>query len=230
MLLISTLDGWWDEAWRPDADLGWALGEGEEYDDPEYQDFLESKSLYEVLENTVLPEFYDRGRAGLPRSWIGRMKHALKELGAEYNSHRMVDEYARTAYLPVCRNYDLLVEDDYRRAKELAAWRTELMTKWDGLHIRNVSSQDSGTIYVGDKVEVRVEVQLGGIDPDHVRVEVYAGPLNYDGGFAGRWAAAMQPVGDPQDGWQPYLGGIEPQEAGRFGFTVRHSAFPSLSS
>ena len=93
VLQFSTLDGWWDEAWKPDNSVGWAIGKGEDYSDPDYQDFVELKTLYKVLEHDIIPDFYDRGRGELPRAWVARMKRAIAELGPRYSSHRMVEEY-----------------------------------------------------------------------------------------------------------------------------------------
>ncbi|HHP50666.1 MAG TPA: alpha-glucan family phosphorylase [Moorella mulderi] len=87
-LFMSTLDGWWDEAWNPEA--GWAIGRGEELPDPLYQDAAEAELLYDLLEKEVVPLFYERDTRGLPWGWIRKMKNSLKMYGPYYNTHRMV--------------------------------------------------------------------------------------------------------------------------------------------
>ncbi len=104
VLNLSTLDGWWDEAWRSaesrGATIGWAIGSGESYDDEEYQAAVESEVLYELLECQVAPLFYERGEAGVPHIWVGLMKASIRAVPSEFNTNRMVKEYTERAYLP----------------------------------------------------------------------------------------------------------------------------------
>ncbi len=221
VLQLSTLDGWWAEAYRQDNSLGWAIGRGEEYEDTEYQDFVESQTLFNILENDVLPEFYERGHGNLPRTWIRKMKSALRELGPVYNAHRMVEDYAERAYLPSCRNYQSLVEDDFRAAKDLAEWRMKLMTRWGNLAIREITTETHEKVFVEEPVLVEAQVQLDGLSPRDVQVEIYYGPVSQDSGFTSRKTAVMVSEKDLGDGWHLYRGEVLPAEAGRFGFTVR---------
>ncbi|MGE4538451.1 MAG: alpha-glucan family phosphorylase [Desulfovibrio sp.] len=222
VLNYSTLDGWWAEAWKPDNSVGWAIGQGEEYEDGGYQDFVESQTLYNILENEIIPTFYDRGHHGnLPRNWIRKMKDSISQLAPLYNSHRMVEDYARVAYVPALENYNRLTRDDCAAAKDLASWRMDMMTKWSSLDIRNIRSEDPEELHVGDPVLVRAEVHLNGIRPQDVEVQIYAGRLDYEGKFAQRETVNMQPSEITPDGWQIYTGKVQPTEAGRFGYTVR---------
>jgi len=221
VLNFSTLDGWWAEAWQPDNAFGWAIGQGEEYEDATYQDFVESQTLYNILENELIPTFYDRGHGNLPRAWIKKMKDALRILGPVFTSHRMVEDYAKIAYVPAIENYNRLVQDDYAAAKALAQWRMEMMTSWSSLQVRNVHAVDTQQIFVGEPIVVYAEVFLNGIRPQDVRVEIYSGPVDYDGKFFQRETTIMQPSENTPDGWQVFRGEVMPVEAGRFGYTVR---------
>jgi starch phosphorylase len=222
VLNYSTLDGWWAEAWKPDNSVGWAIGQGEEYEDGGYQDFVESQTLYNILENEIIPTFYDRGHHGsLPRNWIRKMKDSIAQLAPLYNSHRMVEDYARIAYVPALENYNRLTRDDCAAAKDLASWRMDMMTKWSNLDVRNIRADEPEQLHVGDPIRVRAEVHLNGIRPQDVEVQIYAGRLDYEGKFAQRETIVMRPVESMDDGWTVYVGEIEPAEAGRFGFTVR---------
>jgi len=118
-LNVSILDGWWDEGYSPD--LGWAIGSGETYGDPEEQDRVECEALYNLLENEIVPLFHDRDRGGLPRAWIAMMKVSIRKLGAYFNTHRMVQEYTETSYLPAHRAGSRLSANDYSAARELTA-------------------------------------------------------------------------------------------------------------
>ncbi len=221
VLNCSTLDGWWAEAWKPDNSVGWAIGMGEEYEDGGYQDFVESQTCYNILENEIIPIFYDRGHSGLPRNWIRKMKDSICQLSPIYNSHRMVADYARVAYGPALENYNRLTLDDCAAAKDLASWRMDMMTKWSNLDIRNVRAEDPEQLHVGDPVRVTAEIHLNGIRPQDVEVQIYSGRLDYEGKFAQRETLVMRPVEVTPDDWHVYIGEIKPTEAGRFGFTVR---------
>ena len=231
VLQFSTLDGWWDEAWKPDNSLGWAIGKGEDYDDSDYQDAVELQTLYKVLESEIIPDFYERGRGNLPTAWVARMKAALVEFGPRFHSHRMVQDYVETSYVPACRNHQNLYRDNFAPARELSAWRMDIMTKWGELKVGDVETVNEDTLYVGQTVTVTAKVFLASIPAEYVRLEIYVGQLNQDNTFVKRLLVPMAPEGDPTDGWQLYKGTLNAAEAGRFGFTVRAiPVHPLLSS
>lgn len=234
VLQFSTLDGWWDEAWKSDNSLGWAIGKGENYDDPDYQDKVELQTLYKVLESEIIPDFYERGRGGLPTAWVKRMKEALVEFGPRFHSNRMVQEYVESSYAPACINHQKLSHDNFSPARELSAWRMNIMTKWGELKVRDVETVKEDTLYVGQSPVVTARVFLGDIPAEHVRLEIYMGQLGQDNSFVTRTLLPMQAEGAPQDGWQLYKGTLGAVEAGRFGFTVRavpvHPLLPSSHS
>jgi starch phosphorylase len=220
-LNMSTLDGWWFEAYRPDNSLGWAIGQGEEYADNDYQDFVESQVMFNILEKDVVPLFYARDKGNLPREWIKRMKAQFASLGPVYNGHRMVEEYARMAYMPAFTNYSRLTENDFAAAKDLSAWRMDLMTKWSDLRIRNVQSTSDLELYVDEQIEVTAEIQINGLRTEDIQVEIYAGPLDHEGHFTARKTTPMRPAEPLNDGWQLYRGTVAPLHSGKFGYTVR---------
>ncbi|TFH43262.1 MAG: alpha-glucan family phosphorylase, partial [Chrysiogenales bacterium] len=100
---ISVLDGWWDEAYN--TENGWAIGNGEEYDDLAYQDEVESFSLYNVLEKEVKAAFYNRGPDGMPREWLTKMRESMKSITSFFNTNRMVKDYTDIFYKSAHRNY-----------------------------------------------------------------------------------------------------------------------------
>ena len=234
-LQFSTLDGWWDEAWRPDNGLGWAIGKGEDYDDPDYQDAVELQTLYKVLESEIIPDFYDRDVSGLPRVWVRRMKDALAEFGPRFHSHRMVQDYLKTAYIPACAGAHGLYRDNFAPARELSAWRMNIMTRWGGLRVTDVETLGGvDPLLVGTSVTVRAKVHLADIPPEHLRLEICLGPLGTDDAFIDRHLSLMHPVGGPDNGIQTWEGSFRPKETGRFGFTVRampaHPLLPAANS
>lgn len=218
---LSTLDGWWAEAYSEDNSVGWSVGQGEIYDDLRHQDFVESQILYTLLETEVVPDFYDRAHGNLPRAWVRRMKKALVELGPVFNSHRMVEDYTRLAYIPAYKNFLELSKNAFQGAKDLADWRMGMMTEWHGLGIRNIVTEEVNQIHVGEPVKVTAEIRLNGIQSEHVLIELYSGALDQDGEFSHRSAVEMQVGERLEDGWYKYEGAISPAAPGRFGFTVR---------
>ncbi|CAK7058887.1 MAG: Glycogen phosphorylase [Desulfovibrio sp.] len=220
VLQFSTLDGWWDEAWKPDNSLGWAIGKGEEYADPDYQDFVELKTLYKILEHDIIPEFYDRGRTNMPRSWVAKMKRALVELGPRYHSNRMVADYAKESYVPAMESHKALCANGYAPARELSEWRMHIMTHWSEVAIKDVTISRQNTVYVGDALTVEALVHTAGIDLQYLHVAAYAGTVAQDQTFLHRTLYPLQPDGAPVDGWQRFKGTVKPEEAGHFGFTV----------
>jgi starch phosphorylase len=221
VLHFSTIDGWWAEAYTPDNAVGFAVGRGEEYEDTDYQDFVECQTLFNVLETDIIPEFYDRGHGDLPRTWIAKMKNALTRLGPEYNSHRMVQDYVTRAYNPAFACHKRLESDGFAPAKSLAEWRLRVMTLWDRLSMSEVRAETVEQVFVEEPIPVSVKVCLGQLRPEDVRVELYHGELGPDGGFAERTTSPMVPDEPLGDGCMLYRGEMIPMAPGPFGFTVR---------
>jgi len=219
-LNLSVLDGWWAEAYK--VDVGWAIGRGEEYDDPAYQDQVEADALYQILENDAVPLFYDRGPDGLPRGWVARMKSALSSLCPVFNTHRMVHEYTEKAYLPTQKRYQKLAARKGVGARDLADWRGRVQTAWAGVKILEVESDPVRHPCVGDRIEVRAHVRLGDLDAADVSVELYYGRLDAQGGIDGGRGVAMSPVrGGSDDGGLWFSGNMPCERSGRSGYTVR---------
>lgn len=222
VLNLSTLDGWWAEAYSPETMVGWSIGRGETYGNQEYQDFVESQTLYNLLETEVIPTFYDRDRSGMPRDWIAMMRNALYELSSVFNSNRMVDQYMHEAYLPAAAAYARLSQDDFAPAKRLATWRMALMTKWSGLVLENLTTTvNDEQMTIGDNVTVEIEIFMNGLTTSDIQVEIYAGSMDSLGDFTHRYKSPMYPVDSSREGWRTYRGAITPAETGRFGLTVR---------
>jgi starch phosphorylase len=176
VLNCSVLDGWWDEAYN--AEVGWAIGRGEEYEDTNLQDEVESKALYDLLEREIIPLFYQRGRDGLPREWIKRMKSCMREIGQSMSSHRMLMDYSNKFYFPALKNYRRIVKDDYAESKSLAAYFGKLKQSWDAIRIVKLESNAKPVMQRGDSLTVTASIELGALSPDELLVELYHGPVS----------------------------------------------------
>jgi starch phosphorylase len=232
-LNLSTLDGWWDEIWRSQDQptrIGWAIGKGETYQDPKYQEQVEAEALYELLERDVIPTFYDRGPDGVPRRWIEYMKSSIGTICPFVNTHRMVKDYACQVYLKAHEQYRALEMDGASRAKALAAWIARLRQEWQHVRIEAVEQAPDATLAVGTEVKVRTRVQLGLISPEDVAVEFYLGRLNPGGGFIDAISAPMNPVGKDSRGNYLFEAATPCARSGLHGFTFRvRPQHPDLS-
>jgi starch phosphorylase len=166
-LNLSELDGWWAEAYTPE--VGWALGDGLEHgDDPEW-DAAEAVRLYELLEQEVIPEFYNRNQGGIPVAWVGRMRESMARLTPQFSADRAVREYVERYYIPAAVSYQERAAEHGEAGTRLLEWRRMLRANWALMRFGDV------TIVTADKKHLfEVEVYLNGMNTDAVRVELYA--------------------------------------------------------
>jgi len=164
---LSELDGWWAEAYMPD--IGWALGDGQERGEDPAWDAAEAEALYEQLEQEVIPEFYTRNDQGMPIAWIARIRESMARLAPRFSASRTVREYTEQHYLPAATAYRARAANNGVAARKLVDWQNGLAQKWSTLRFgnRNVDTKDERHFIV-------VEVFLKDVNPDSIRVEVYA--------------------------------------------------------
>jgi starch phosphorylase len=167
-LNLSELDGWWAEAYSPE--VGWALGDDHNHTDPDW-DAHEADQLYQLLEEQVIPEFFARDAQGIPRAWVGRMRASMGLLAPHFSSNRMVREYVTRFYVPAAADFQRRATGKGQLAKELTSWAQNLLTHWDQLHLGNLEVN-----VAGDSWSFTIQVFLGEMAPDWVRVELYADP------------------------------------------------------
>jgi len=178
-LNMSILDGWWPEALT--SDNGWAIGQGEDYVNLEYQDEVESHAIYDLLEKEVVPLFYDRTRDGLPRGWVARMKSSIRTVCPVYNTDRMVSEYTERFYLPAHARAQRLEADKFDAARDLWACAARTRGAWPKLAVRSVEAATREDLEVGASLQVSAVVHLAELKPEEVTVQIYHGPLDSKG-------------------------------------------------
>jgi starch phosphorylase len=170
-LNLSELDGWWAEAYVPE--VGWALGDGKEHGDDRAWDGAEAEALYNLLEQQVVPEFYTRDPNGIPVAWVARMRESIARLTPRFSANRAVREYTEQHYLPAVAAYRERSADNGALGAQIVNWRHALEQKWAGLRFGDVKIET-----VEQKYTFEVQVFLHEIDPDAVRVELYADGSN----------------------------------------------------
>jgi starch phosphorylase len=169
-LNLSELDGWWAEAYDPQ--VGWALGDGREHHEPDH-DAVEARNLYEILEQRVIPEFYDRDRAGIPQTWLKRVRASMARLTPQFSSSRMAREYVETIYLPASAALKRRIANKAALAIELDEWHARLRAGWEGIRLGDVQ-----VTKMEERWYFEAQIYLGDLEPGRVRVEMYADPLN----------------------------------------------------
>jgi starch phosphorylase len=218
VLNCSVLDGWWDEAYNPET--GWAIGKGEVYDNHELQDEIESKSLFDLLEREIIPQFYSRGQDGLPREWIKKMKASIRQMGKDYSSHRMVTQYAERFYFPALSAYDHFSRNGFKDAVELSAYVDRVRQAWPDISVKCISNDAKPIMERGKKVKASATVDLCGLNPVDVRVELYHGSVTTQGAFTSPERVEMRATEKEGTDWQ-YSAEVICSHTGRQGFSVR---------
>jgi starch phosphorylase len=217
-LNLSILDGWWCEGYN--SMNGWAIGAGEEYLDTAYQDKVESRSLYEILESEIIPLFYERGPDNIPRKWVRRMKNAMKSICPVFNSHRMLAEYNSRFYVPAAENTHRLTARSFAGVRELVEWKMRIYSNWDNLHVEDVQLDMNDEIPVGTDLKVKASINLAELRPEDITVDLYYGPLDAWGSLQYSTITPMHPSSG-RNGHYSYTGTIPCEATGRFGFRVR---------
>jgi glycogen phosphorylase len=172
-LNLSELDGWWAEAYSPD--VGWALGDGREHDSDSAWDNAEAEALYALLEREIVPEFYARDEQAIPKRWVARMRESMARLTPFFSANRTVREYTERHYLPAAAAYCSRAAAGGAFGDGLLKWRKMIDTQWGQIRFGAVKIETRNPDHIFE-----VQVFLNELDPDAVRVEVYADPV--DGG------------------------------------------------
>ena len=223
-LNISVMDGWWCEA-APLGENGWSIGKGENYADPNEQDLVESEALYEILEKEVAPMYYERGRDGLPRKWVGRMKAAIGTICPVFNTNRMVQEYTDRFYLPCTLRRNALRMEKRKRSNLLSAWLDKVNACWKQVHFTTITPDSAGPLKFGDELPIGAEIYLDQLTTDDVVVEAYFGDVDPSGNITNAKTHALKCTSCVGDRVYRFEGTIPCCKTGQQGFTVR--AIPS---
>lgn len=219
VLNLSILDGWWCEGFTDDR--GWRIGNGEEYHDPDYQDAVESQALYNVLENDVVPCYYDRKPGGIPNQWVYKMRESIKMAMADFCNLRMVREYTERFYIPAHQRMQTLRENQWAEAKQLAVQHQRYLQHWQHIHIEPPTCSSRGPFKVNDTFNVTTVVHLGQLTPDEVEVQLYYGLLHGADDLCEGHETPMIVAEDRGDGAYIYRCDIICDGSGQYGFTVR---------
>jgi len=160
---LSVKDGWWLEGYREGA--GWALTEKRTYDNQGYQDQLDAATIYSLLENEIVPLYYDKDKKGLSKGWIKVIKNSIAQIAPHYTMKRQLDDYYSKFYEKEAKRFKEISKDGYRKAREIALWKEAVAERWDA--IRVVSSEwniPSSGLETGTQYTLRYVIDEQGLD------------------------------------------------------------------
>jgi starch phosphorylase len=217
VLNLSILDGWFDEAYENSG--GWAIGEREIYTDD--QDGLHASAIYSLLENEIVPMFYER-REETPREWMRRVKMSLTHISPAFDCRRMVHEYMTELYDPAHSAHLRMRKNDYALSHEKTKWNARIREVWDRVRFVDAGTGPTGSLVSGRAVAVRAAVDLAGLGPGDVRAEVVIGRVDSNGHLE-ETEVIVLPFVEQQDSAAVFAKEIIPERTGRLGYALRVS-------
>ena len=166
---LSVLDGWWGEGYS--GDNGWAIKPASSSLEPERRDGEEARTFYEIMQDQVVPLYYERGSAGFSPGWIRLAKRSMASVLGQFSAARMLDQYVEMFYRPAARQGERYLEGAGEGAKVVAAWKARVCAAWDGVTVRRLDDPRR-TLAFGEATTIQVAVGLNGLRPDDVAVEL----------------------------------------------------------
>ena len=215
-LALSVLDGWWDEVGP--CDFGWSIGGPENYKTEAERDAVEAESLYNLIEQEIAPTYYAKDDKGISAAWITLMKTSIKKIAPVFNTNRMVKEYYERFYIPA-HNYGQVLQEP-GKAESVATWRQKIAENWYRVSITDITPAPDTAISMGDKMLFKARVNLGGLTPEDVQVELYLGQRGNRGDIIKEDAIAMTCTGQT-DGAYTYEVSMAPLNSGRQDYALR---------
>lgn len=225
-LNVSVADGWWPEA--ANGANGWTIGGPRLYDDQRLQDQFDAAALYRLLEEEVLPRYFDRDADGVPRRWVATMIECLATIPPVFHTDRMVSEYFEKAYAPAARRYFDAQRDRKAQVQQRAKDAHRLARGFDQVRIVEAQIADLDGISVGDRISAKMAVDLGPLRPEDVCVELVLGHADDDGELHNMVVVPLQPRGfDETRNVHVFEGSHRIERSGSYahGLRVRARAF-----
>jgi glycogen phosphorylase len=218
VLNLSILDGWFDEAYEYSG--GWAIGDREPYS--EDQDEIHARAIYSMLENEIVPMYYEGHDEGVPTEWIRRVKQSLTQLSPQFNSQRMVTQYMAQLYEPAHQACLDISRDSFERARSRSEWNEQVTKVWDNVSFLEVGAGPDLSVLTGRPIPMRAVVDLAGLTPRDVRVEAVIGRVGVNGNLEETQVMNLPSV-EQQGNAFVFLKEFVPHQTGRLGYSLRIS-------
>ena len=218
---FSILDGWWCEGYN--GENGWVIGDETEFDNENSQDNIDSESIYDTLEQKIVPLFYKLNDKGIPEEWIRIMKNSIKSLAWNYSTDRMVKEYTERMYLPAMSGALKMLNDYCNPARAFSSFEEHISNNWAQVQLiaeKNANDLRDYKSNSGQEIYLSVNAQLGAIDPSNVEVEVYYGALE-NGRIVNAQSLEMKCVERLGDNLFRYEINLNIEDGGEYAYTFR---------
>ena len=224
---LSVLDGWWGEGYDDSGDVlnGWAIKPAAAQLGDALRDAEEARTLYELLQDHVIPTYYRSGPKGYSPEWVAMAKQSIMTISPRFNVIRMVTEYVKKFYAPAAQNGRRYLADDCAVARTVAAWKAWVRSAWPGVRMHRLDSAERRLPF-GASLNLQVAVQLNGLSPEDVTVEALIGRPGPNGTFSKR--ARHYPLwstGQTGNGEMLYTLELTPELCGKLEYRIR--IFPS---
>ena len=216
---FSILDGWWAEGYN--TKNGWAIGTNEEYYSYEEQDLTDSEDIYRILEDKIIPTYYKRDENGVSREWMQYMKNSIMSTGGEYSTSRMLVDYTRKLYIPLCN----LTNNYFNYLDKVTAFnevKERIYANWNDIKITQENNLDDITLDAGNKITVRCKVCSPNIEKEYIQTECYYGKILDNGIVEVASVVPMNLIAEDNDNRvYEYEAEIEMRTGGNYGYTFR---------
>jgi starch phosphorylase len=221
---LSVLDGWWGEGY--DGANGWAIAPHGPHFDPEQRDREEAADLLDILENEVIPLYYERDHQGYSPEWVSLSKASMKSIIPRFNAQRMVMDYLRGFYAQARDHSRHLLQDDLASARALAQWKRKIREHWDGVRMRLVDPVATQLKY-NQSLPIRVGALLNGLTPQDVVVECLVGTAEGEAGLQVRHRLFLEPDGQSGSEETIFFAELQPKLSGLQQFKIRMYPYQS---
>lgn len=215
---LSIRDGWWDEFFDPS--WGWAIPSAEGITDPAERDRFEANAMYDIIENEIIPAFYDRDIQGLPQRWLTKFRACLGGLSPKILASRMVRDYVEQLYTPAAVSNAFAKTGD--NARQLAQWKHYVRDAWGDVHVVSLEAPQAQVFELGGQAPIAAVVRLGRLQPQDVEVQLVVGDVGQlDDELSNVRTYPMELVGDAGEGNLRYQAAVPTNTAGSIGYTLR---------
>ena len=220
VLNFSVLDGWWAEGYRPDA--GWAIQEKRTYQDQRYQDEMDAETIYNTLENEIVPLYYARNVQNVPTGWVAAMKKCLNEISPRFTMKRMMDDYFELYYNKLIERTNWMRANRYQKAFEINAWKNRVRNAWDKVEVKSIILPDTNVrpLTFGEQFIAEITLLTPDLEPGDLAIELLFGEKSNDVVDKVTAVERMKLV-DSGDGWVKYYIKVPIKRAGVYNFTFR---------
>ncbi|HNY03324.1 MAG TPA: alpha-glucan family phosphorylase, partial [Bacteroidales bacterium] len=172
---FSVLDGWWAEGYRPNA--GWALEEQPTYDNSQFQDELDAEMIYTILEEEIIPRYFDLDSHQVPVKWISYIKHTISDIAPHFTMKRQLDDYIRQYYKPLSQRTKLMTAKNFEMARHIASWKRKVIRGWESIEVVSMDTPDSTVrpLSLGEPFRAEIVLDLNELSGTDIGVEVLFG-------------------------------------------------------